>query len=120
MPLLTTFAASCGFLGVALGAFGAHGLEGRLDAKAAGWWETASFYLLLHAVAALAIALSGREGLGGAGGWCLAAGAALAVGRSWTNRSSRRHRVGGPVRPPRTPAAAAPATAGAAPPPPVP
>ena len=77
MPLLTTFAASCGFLGVALGAFGAHGLEGRLDAKAAGWWETASFYLLLHAVAALAIALSGREGLGGAGGWCLAAGAAL-------------------------------------------
>ena len=52
---------SAGFLGalaIALGAFGAHGLKERLALipEAAGWWQTATFYLLTHAVAAGAIA----------------------------------------------------------------
>lgn len=40
-------------LAVGLGAFGAHGLKERLAAlaPAAGWWETATLYLLVHAVA---------------------------------------------------------------------
>lgn len=40
-------------LAVGLGAFGAHGLKERLAAlpPASGWWETATFYLLVHAVA---------------------------------------------------------------------
>jgi uncharacterized membrane protein YgdD (TMEM256/DUF423 family) len=51
---------TAGLLGataVALGAFGAHGLKDRLTAfpEAAGWWQTATFYLLTHAVAAGAI-----------------------------------------------------------------
>jgi uncharacterized membrane protein YgdD (TMEM256/DUF423 family) len=45
-----------GFLAVALGAFGAHGLQARLaevadGAKRLGWWQTAAHYHLLHALA---------------------------------------------------------------------
>ena len=47
---------TAGLLGataIALGAFGAHGLKDRLALvpEASGWWETATFYLLTHAVA---------------------------------------------------------------------
>jgi len=47
-----------GALAIALGAFGAHGLKDRLALipEAVGWWETATFYLLTHAVAVGAIA----------------------------------------------------------------
>lgn len=61
--MTTAFAAIAAFLSVALGAFGAHGLESRVDPKALGWWETGTFYLLTHAVAALAIGLSEKGGL---------------------------------------------------------
>ena len=46
-----------GATAVALGAFGAHGLKERLAAipEAAGWWQTATFYLLTHAVAVGAV-----------------------------------------------------------------
>ena len=52
---------SAGILGaiaIALGAFGAHGFKERLAliSEAAGWWQTATFYLLTHAVAIGAIA----------------------------------------------------------------
>jgi uncharacterized membrane protein YgdD (TMEM256/DUF423 family) len=45
-----------GFLAVALGAFGAHGLSERLadaadGAKRLGWWQTAAHYHLMHALA---------------------------------------------------------------------
>jgi uncharacterized membrane protein YgdD (TMEM256/DUF423 family) len=45
-----------GFLAVALGAFGAHGLQARLadvadGAKRLGWWQTAAHYHLMHALA---------------------------------------------------------------------
>ncbi len=47
-------AAFFGFLGVALGAFGAHGLKEILTANnTAAIWETAVLYHLVHAVAAL-------------------------------------------------------------------
>jgi len=45
-----------GALGVALGAFGAHGLQGRVDPPALEWWHTASRYQTLHALAILAVA----------------------------------------------------------------
>lgn len=61
---------------VAFGAFGAHALKGRLDAEALGWWQTAVTYLLPHAVAVVAIGLSGRSPLL-LSGWLLAGGAAL-------------------------------------------
>lgn len=75
--MLTRFAALCAFIAVALGAFGAHGLEGRLTGEQIGWWETATFYLLTHAVAAFAIGLSRRGGLIAKGGFALICGALL-------------------------------------------
>lgn len=56
-------AAVSGFLGVALGAFGAHGLRGVFAAHpdAAHWWETAVFYHLMHTV--ILLALTGLEPL---------------------------------------------------------
>ncbi|HEY5892462.1 MAG TPA: DUF423 domain-containing protein [Chthoniobacterales bacterium] len=65
MNKLTAFrvSAAVAFLGVALGAFGAHGLEPQM--KALGTveiWKTASLYHLIHAVAMLAI--SGQTGEG--------------------------------------------------------
>ncbi|MCC6214893.1 MAG: DUF423 domain-containing protein [Polyangiaceae bacterium] len=49
-----------GFLGVALGAFGAHGLRGRVPEPMLAHWQTATLYLLVHAVALLAIGAYGR------------------------------------------------------------
>lgn len=54
LPLI--LAGVLGFLGVALGAFGAHGLKNRLAGLADGeqrlaWWNTGAQYHLLHALA---------------------------------------------------------------------
>ena len=53
--MITILAAIAGFVAVALGAFGAHALESGFDEKQAGWWQTATFYLLVHAALATAI-----------------------------------------------------------------
>lgn len=79
MSRLAAAAAVLGFLTVALGAFGAHGLEGKLSADAQGWWETATFYGLAHAVAALALSLAARQGFARAG-WAFVIGAVLFSG----------------------------------------
>jgi uncharacterized membrane protein YgdD (TMEM256/DUF423 family) len=57
-----TAAGISGFLAVALGAFGAHGLQARLADVADGpkrlaWWQTAAHYHLLHALALGLVAL---------------------------------------------------------------
>ena len=80
MNRLAAAAALIGFLSVALGAFGAHALDGRLTAEGTEWWHTATLYGLPHAAAALAIALSGRKGLMRTGGWLLVIGAAVFTG----------------------------------------
>jgi uncharacterized membrane protein YgdD (TMEM256/DUF423 family) len=50
-----------GFLAVALGAFGAHGLEAMLERNATvAIWETAVLYHLGHAVVLLVLAMSGN------------------------------------------------------------
>jgi uncharacterized membrane protein YgdD (TMEM256/DUF423 family) len=49
-------------LGVALGAFGAHGLRGRLDEYSMSVYERAVFYHFVHALGMLAVAASGRAG----------------------------------------------------------
>lgn len=78
--MLTRAAALLGFLTVALGAFGAHALDGRLSEQGLEWWHTATLYALPHAAAAFAVGLSGREGLLKTGGWLLVAGAAIFAG----------------------------------------
>ncbi len=53
------FAALLGLVAVAAGAFAAHGLEARGDARAAGLVETAARYQAWHALAMLAYAALG-------------------------------------------------------------
>lgn len=78
--MLTFTASALGFLGVALGAFGAHGMASRFTPESRGWWETATLYLLVHAVAVFAAGLSGRTGLFSTGGWTMTAGALVFSG----------------------------------------
>ena len=55
MKLWLIIGAVNGFLAVACGAFGAHGLEARLTANGrAANWETAASYHMYHAIAMLA------------------------------------------------------------------
>jgi uncharacterized membrane protein YgdD (TMEM256/DUF423 family) len=88
--LFFTFAASLGFLAVALGAFGAHGLKSRLAALADGpdrlaWWSTAAQYHLAHALAlALAAGLFGDTRLGRAACVAFALGITLFSGSLYT------------------------------------
>ena len=51
-------AAINGFLAVALGAFGAHGLEGKISEKALNTWEKAVNYQMFHTVSILVTALA--------------------------------------------------------------
>jgi uncharacterized membrane protein YgdD (TMEM256/DUF423 family) len=55
-------AAVLGLLGVAAGAFGAHGLEARVGAEQLEWWQTAARYQQIHAIALLIVGF-------GAGDW---------------------------------------------------
>ncbi|MHA1538664.1 MAG: DUF423 domain-containing protein [Alphaproteobacteria bacterium] len=60
------FGASAGLLAVLLGAFAAHGLEKRLDAKALDWIQTGVRYQMWHALALLGAAalMAARPGPG--------------------------------------------------------
>jgi uncharacterized membrane protein YgdD (TMEM256/DUF423 family) len=61
--------AVAGFLGVLLGAFGAHGLEERLLAAGrADTWDTAVFYHLLHAGMVVLAGAVWPDRAGGPGG----------------------------------------------------
>jgi uncharacterized membrane protein YgdD (TMEM256/DUF423 family) len=50
-----------GLLAVALGAFGAHGLEDVVTDEGMAWWQTAARYHLVHAVAIVLVALHPRR-----------------------------------------------------------
>ena len=71
MNALGLIAGLLGFAAVALGAFGAHGLEGVLRAEGTDWWHTATLYALPHSVAALVISLHGNTGLLRKAGWAV-------------------------------------------------
>lgn len=44
-------------IAVALGAFGAHGLEGHVSMQQLEWWHTATLYLFVHALGLLLVGL---------------------------------------------------------------
>ena len=72
-----------GALGVAFGAFGAHGLRGRLSPEMLAVFETAVRYQMYHALALLGVAYAvGRwpQGSAAAAGWCFVTGIALFSG----------------------------------------
>ena len=77
--MITFFGALAGFIAVALGAFGAHALESGFDDKQVGWWETATFYLLVHAALATAVSAADTVRFGMAA-LVLLMGAALFAG----------------------------------------
>jgi uncharacterized membrane protein YgdD (TMEM256/DUF423 family) len=81
--LLGLIAALSGFIAVAAGAFGAHGLRQRLDAGMLDVWQTAVAYQLYHSLALLAIAAipglaASRLAVGA--GWLFAGGIVLFSG----------------------------------------
>jgi uncharacterized membrane protein YgdD (TMEM256/DUF423 family) len=57
MRLWIALAAIAGFLAVAFGAFGAHGLKNTLSPERLGWIDTATRYALWHALAILIVAV---------------------------------------------------------------
>src|ERR1700733_8231715 len=72
-------------LAVCIGAFGAHGLQGRLDAYSMGVYERAVMYHFFHALGMLAVPLLVRAGLisqsaGTWAGWLLLGGIVLFSG----------------------------------------
>jgi uncharacterized membrane protein YgdD (TMEM256/DUF423 family) len=67
MRIWLVLAGVSGFLAVALGAFGAHGLKAKLGplpdgAQRLEWWHTASSYQGLHALALVAAAFLAQQG----------------------------------------------------------
>lgn len=81
--VLAVAGALFGLAAVALGAFGAHGLEARVEADRLETWATAAQYLAWHAPALLALAaLTGQRTsrLLAAAGFCLIAGTLLFSG----------------------------------------
>ncbi|GAC1369311.1 MAG: DUF423 domain-containing protein [Polyangiales bacterium] len=72
-----------GFLTVAAGAFGAHALQSRLDARSMDVFQTAVRYQMLHAVALLAVALATTRWPGTAlrvSGWAFVVGLVIFCG----------------------------------------
>lgn len=72
------------FLSVALGAFGAHGLEGRVSEKMLEVWKTAVTYQMFHAVglfvAAFLLMKLPNTALISTAGWMMVAGTVLFSG----------------------------------------
>jgi uncharacterized membrane protein YgdD (TMEM256/DUF423 family) len=64
-------------VGVALGAFGAHALEGAVTEARLATFETGVRYQLIHGLGVLVVASVGR---GTRAGWLLAAGASVFAG----------------------------------------
>jgi len=73
-----------GFLGVAFGAFGAHGLRSRLSADMLAVFETAVRYQMYHVFAILIVAAAighlGNARMLVIAGWCFTAGILLFSG----------------------------------------
>lgn len=72
-----------GGLAVMAGAFGAHGLRGRLSPDLLSAFETGARYQMYHALALLAVALLNERRPSGAlraSGWCFAGGTVVFSG----------------------------------------
>ncbi len=78
------FAALNGFLAVALGAFGSHGLKSRLTEHYLGVWQTAVQYHFYHALALCVVAVlwqkSALASWSSYAGWLFLAGIVLFCG----------------------------------------
>lgn len=66
-----------GALAVSAGAFGAHGLKGRLTEQAMAWWNIAAQYQLVHS---LSVVVAGLLARGSGAGTAATAGLLFVVG----------------------------------------
>jgi len=77
-------AAASGFISVAAGAFGAHGLEGKISARGLAAFETGARYQMYHALALVAVAWMAAKGLArrtvNFAGWAFVVGTLLFSG----------------------------------------
>ncbi|MEA3321317.1 MAG: DUF423 domain-containing protein [Bacillota bacterium] len=84
MNLFIILAAINGFLAVALGAFGAHGLEGKVSERMIEIWKTGVTYQMFHAgglfVVALLMERFSSTGLLSSAGWSFLIGIVLFSG----------------------------------------
>ena len=100
MNALLVLSASAGFSGVALGAFGAHGLRQRLERAADGarrseWWQTGATYHLVHALAiGLAAAAAQDGGWPRWAAWAFAGGIVLFSGSLYVMALSGLRKLG--------------------------
>jgi uncharacterized membrane protein YgdD (TMEM256/DUF423 family) len=81
--IFAALGAASGFVGVAAGAFGAHGLKARLTPELLAVFDTGARYQMIHALALLAVAWAisrwpGRAAV--ASGWCFVAGTLIFSG----------------------------------------
>jgi uncharacterized membrane protein YgdD (TMEM256/DUF423 family) len=80
IPPFLSLGAISAAIAVGAGAFGAHALRARVDARMLEVWETAARYQMYHALALLLVAVLMREAEAGkhrslrAAGWCFVAG----------------------------------------------
>ncbi len=89
----TRIAATAGFLAVALGAFGAHGLKNMLAQNGtAAIWETAVVYHLVHAV--MLFVLAERKPLAAGPWWCFLAGIVIFSGSLYLLAITDAHWLG--------------------------
>ncbi|WP_110112676.1 DUF423 domain-containing protein [Bacillus sp. CGMCC 1.16541] len=84
MKIFLILGAINALLAVALGAFGAHGLEGKISAKYLEVWKTGVLYHMFHALGLFVVAfLAGRfpeSSLVQASGWIMLVGIVLFSG----------------------------------------
>ena len=71
------YGALLGALGVAMGAFGAHALRDSLTDHYLQVYETASKYMLLHAVLITSLGVSGKDDIPRASLWSLCVGVCI-------------------------------------------
>ncbi|HLQ72543.1 MAG TPA: DUF423 domain-containing protein [Bacillota bacterium] len=87
MRLFLVIGAASGFIAVALGAFGAHGLEGKISEASISIWEKAVQYQMFHTFALVAVGLVfakiERPSLGWSG-WLFLIGIILFSGSLYT------------------------------------
>jgi uncharacterized membrane protein YgdD (TMEM256/DUF423 family) len=89
----TRIAAATGFLAVALGAFGAHGLKEVLAQNGtAAIWQTAVNYHLIHAL--MLFVLAGREPIVACAWWCFLAGIVVFSGSLYLLAVTNAHWFG--------------------------
>jgi len=91
--MATRIAAATGFLAVAFGAFGAHGLKNILAQNGtAAIWEKAVFYHFIHAV--MLFLLAGRKPFAAGAWWCFLAGIVIFSGSLYLLAVTNEHWLG--------------------------